>query len=108
MAGSPTYTDEEIRFVLDCILRKKKHDETAISFQAKFQKPLRPNQIRYLKNKYGRSHHFGCVFHWLALLCHFLSLHSSLIHFTWLGQMDVFSHFHGFSLTKILDPFEYL
>lgn len=58
MVGTATYTNEEIEYVLNCVLDNKRHEAITRGFQARFGRPLSPNQVRYLKNKYGTSPQF--------------------------------------------------
>lgn len=55
MTGTPTYKPEEIEFVLHELVRKTRHSKIREEFQLRFKRALAPNQIRYVKNKYGRD-----------------------------------------------------
>lgn len=59
MAGVTQYTDEEIRFVLYAIVTKVKQAKFKEDYETRFGKKLGNNQIRYIKNKYGRDARYG-------------------------------------------------
>ncbi|CAH0056648.1 unnamed protein product, partial [Clonostachys solani] len=55
MTGISQYKHDEIRFVLREIVRKTKLPSISEGFFTRFTKTLNPNQIRYIKNKYGKD-----------------------------------------------------
>ncbi|CAI6080976.1 unnamed protein product [Clonostachys chloroleuca] len=55
MTGISQYKHDEIRFVLREIVRKTKLPSISEGFFNRFTKTLNPNQIRYIKNKYGKD-----------------------------------------------------
>lgn len=59
MAGVSSYRSEEIDFVLRSIVRKQKSGVIMEEFKKKFERTLNPNQIRYIKNKYGKDPKYG-------------------------------------------------
>jgi len=59
MAGVSSYTHHEIDFVLRSIVQKQKAAIIIEEFQRMFRKALNSNQIRYIKNKYGKDPSFG-------------------------------------------------
>ncbi|KPA45792.1 hypothetical protein FLAG1_01316 [Fusarium langsethiae] len=56
MTGKPVYKPEEIRFALDQDLF---NDEISQAFRQRFNRELTDNQIRYLRNKYGKDPDYG-------------------------------------------------
>ena len=61
MAGSPTYTDEQIIWVLDRVLAKARPVDIQVGFESRFERRLTGPQLRYLKTKYGRDPRFKYV-----------------------------------------------
>ncbi|CAG7557156.1 unnamed protein product [Fusarium equiseti] len=59
MTGKPVYKPEEIRFALDLMLRDLFNEEISQAFQERFDRELTDNQIRYLRNKYGKDPDYG-------------------------------------------------
>ncbi|KAG6002580.1 hypothetical protein E4U21_002963 [Claviceps maximensis] len=59
MAGSQQYKDVEILFVLKAILRGLSLRWIVTMFESRFGRSLSDNQVRYIKNKYGRDPRFG-------------------------------------------------
>ncbi|KAL2755057.1 hypothetical protein ACRALDRAFT_1071639 [Sodiomyces alcalophilus JCM 7366] len=59
MARGRNYTSEQIRFILEAILRKERANEIISSYQKRFQKTLRPQQVRYVRTKYGNDPAFN-------------------------------------------------
>ncbi|KAF4125150.1 hypothetical protein GMORB2_3989 [Geosmithia morbida] len=55
MTGTPTYRPAEIQFILHSLVRRVKHSQIRHDFEHMFRRRLAPNQIRYVKNKYGRD-----------------------------------------------------
>jgi hypothetical protein len=58
MAGVSQYTKAEIRWILAQLVRKKAKDDIKEGFESRFGKSLGDNQLRYIKNKYGRDPEF--------------------------------------------------
>ncbi|KAF4976968.1 hypothetical protein FZEAL_6439 [Fusarium zealandicum] len=61
MTGKPTYKPEEIHAVMEWMVNDHTNDEISSSFDRDFGRPLTDNQIRYLRNKYGKDPDFGNV-----------------------------------------------
>ena len=61
MTGKPVYKPEEIRFALDLMLQDLFNEEISQAFQERFDRELTDNQIRYLRNKYGKDPDYGYV-----------------------------------------------
>ncbi|KAL7789957.1 hypothetical protein V8C37DRAFT_193355 [Trichoderma ceciliae] len=59
MVGAAQYHDDEIGWVLSAVVGKKKQSYIQIHFKEKFGRTLNHNQIRYIKNKYGRDPRFN-------------------------------------------------
>lgn len=59
MAGVSSYAPKEIEFVLKSIVQKHKASYIIEEFIRRFNKTLNQNQIRYIKNKYGKDPAFG-------------------------------------------------
>ncbi|KAG5990795.1 hypothetical protein E4U43_004188 [Claviceps pusilla] len=59
MAGAQQYKDVEILFVLKAILRGLSLRWIIAMFESRFGRGLTENQVRYIKNKYGRDPRFG-------------------------------------------------
>ncbi|KAF5018205.1 hypothetical protein F66182_9824 [Fusarium sp. NRRL 66182] len=59
MTGKPVYKPEEIRFALDLMVQDLFNDEISGSFMERFGRDLTDNQIRYLRNKYGKDPDYG-------------------------------------------------
>ncbi|KAM5355480.1 hypothetical protein ACJ41O_002126 [Fusarium nematophilum] len=59
MAGKPSYTREEIIFVLELMVADRFNDEISSAFEGRFSRALTDNQIRYLRNKYGKDLDYG-------------------------------------------------
>ncbi|KAG6262867.1 hypothetical protein E4U49_002776 [Claviceps purpurea] len=59
MAGAQQYRDVEVLFVLRAILRGLCLRWITTMFERRFARPLTENQVRYIKNKYGRDPRFG-------------------------------------------------
>lgn len=55
MVGTAQYRDEEIAWVLEMVVERKSIQETKDSYLSRFGKILNDNQIRYIKNKYGKD-----------------------------------------------------
>jgi hypothetical protein len=58
MVGAAQYQDKEIDWVLSAVVGKKKQSYIQIHFKEKFGRTLNHNQIRYIKNKYGKDPRF--------------------------------------------------
>lgn len=58
MVGAAQYRDEEIDWVLTAVVNKKKQSYIQERFKHKFGRELNHNQIRYIKNKYGKDPKF--------------------------------------------------
>jgi hypothetical protein len=58
MTGVSQYSKAEIRWILAQIVRKKAKDDIKEGFEGRFGKSLGDNQLRYIKNKYGRDPEF--------------------------------------------------
>ncbi|KAH6609308.1 hypothetical protein Trco_002654 [Trichoderma cornu-damae] len=58
MVGAAQYHDDEIGWVLSAVVGKKKQSYIQIHFKEKFGRSLNHNQIRYIKNKYGKDPRF--------------------------------------------------
>lgn len=61
MVGAAQYLDEEIDWVLSAVVGKKKQSYIQTNFKDKFGRSLNHNQIRYIKNKYGKDPRFKYV-----------------------------------------------
>ncbi|KAM0516315.1 hypothetical protein ACHAPE_005462 [Trichoderma viride] len=59
MVGSAQYQDNEIEWVLSAVVTKKKQLYIQTQFREKFGRALNHNQIRYIKNKYGKDPRFN-------------------------------------------------
>ncbi|KAL7908734.1 hypothetical protein GGI35DRAFT_493717 [Trichoderma velutinum] len=59
MVGAAQYLDEEIDWVLSAVVGKKKQSYIQTHFKDKFGRSLNHNQIRYIKNKYGKDPRFN-------------------------------------------------
>ncbi|RGP68443.1 hypothetical protein FSPOR_5322 [Fusarium sporotrichioides] len=59
MTGKPVYKPEEIRFALDLMVQDLFNDEISQAFRQRFDRELTDNQIRYLRNKYGKDPDYG-------------------------------------------------
>ncbi|KAH8734902.1 hypothetical protein BGZ61DRAFT_473572 [Ilyonectria robusta] len=59
MVGQNVYTEQEIRFILDLLINEAKGPEISEAYDKEFGKPLTPNQLRYVKNKYGKDPKYG-------------------------------------------------
>ncbi|KAG6018609.1 hypothetical protein E4U41_003740, partial [Claviceps citrina] len=59
LAGAQQYKDVEILFVLKAILRGLSLRWIITMFERRFGRRLTENQVRYIKNKYGRDPRFG-------------------------------------------------
>ncbi|KYK54667.1 hypothetical protein DCS_06627 [Drechmeria coniospora] len=59
MVGAPTYTDQEISFVLEKVLGKATNLAIRNGFERRFGRPLSASQLRYLKGKYGKDPRFN-------------------------------------------------
>jgi hypothetical protein len=58
MVGAAQYQDKEIDWVLSAVVSKKKQSYIQTHFKEKFGRVLNHNQIRYIKNKYGKDPRF--------------------------------------------------
>ncbi|KAH0492569.1 hypothetical protein TgHK011_007517 [Trichoderma gracile] len=61
MVGAAQYLDDEIDWVLSAVVGKKKQSYIQTHFHEKFGRHLNHNQIRYIKNKYGKDPRFKYV-----------------------------------------------
>ncbi|UKZ90763.1 uncharacterized protein TrAFT101_005761 [Trichoderma asperellum] len=59
MVGAAQYQDKEIDWVLSAVVSKKKQSYIQAHFKEKFGRALNHNQIRYIKNKYGKDPRFN-------------------------------------------------
>ncbi|KAK5992783.1 hypothetical protein PT974_06199 [Cladobotryum mycophilum] len=59
MVGSAQYRDEEIGWVLNAVVARKNQEYIQHNFEELFGRPLNHNQIRYIKNKYGKDPKFN-------------------------------------------------
>ncbi|KAK1254994.1 hypothetical protein MKX08_008989 [Trichoderma sp. CBMAI-0020] len=59
MVGAAQYQDNEIEWVLSAVVTKKKQSYIQTHFKEKFGRELNHNQIRYIKNKYGKDPRFN-------------------------------------------------
>ncbi|KAJ4271560.1 hypothetical protein NW762_000264 [Fusarium torreyae] len=59
MTGKPVYKPDEIRFALDLMVQDLFNDEISDAFRGRFSRDLTDNQIRYLRNKYGKDPDYG-------------------------------------------------
>ncbi|KAL7943209.1 hypothetical protein V8C42DRAFT_359338 [Trichoderma barbatum] len=59
MVGAAQYLDDEIGWVLSAVVDKKKQSYIQTHFKDKFGRSLNHNQIRYIKNKYGKDPRFN-------------------------------------------------
>ncbi|KAF5662322.1 hypothetical protein FHETE_8029 [Fusarium heterosporum] len=59
MTGKPVYKPEEIRFALNLMVQDLFNEEISQSFRSRFNRELTDNQIRYLRNKYGKDPDYG-------------------------------------------------
>ncbi|PTB68885.1 hypothetical protein BBK36DRAFT_1157125 [Trichoderma citrinoviride] len=58
MVGAAQYLDDEIDWVLSAVVGKKKQSYIQTHFHERFGRHLNHNQIRYIKNKYGKDPRF--------------------------------------------------
>ncbi|KAF5680111.1 hypothetical protein FDENT_8499 [Fusarium denticulatum] len=59
MTGKPVYKPDEIRFALSLMEKDLYNDAISNAFRERFNRPLTDNQIRYLRNKYGKDPDYG-------------------------------------------------
>ncbi|KAF5721304.1 hypothetical protein FMUND_3691 [Fusarium mundagurra] len=59
MTGKPVYKPDEIRFALSLMERDFYNDAISNAFRERFNRALTDNQIRYLRNKYGKDPDYG-------------------------------------------------
>ncbi|KAL6904671.1 hypothetical protein GGI43DRAFT_432110 [Trichoderma evansii] len=59
MVGAAQYQDKEIDWILSAVVSKKKPSYIQTHFKEKFGRALNHNQIRYIKNKYGKDPRFN-------------------------------------------------
>ncbi|KAJ4315546.1 hypothetical protein N0V84_008309 [Fusarium piperis] len=59
MTGKPSYQASEIRFALELMLQDLCNEQISDAFHQRFGRPLTDNQIRYLRNKYGKDPDYG-------------------------------------------------
>ncbi|KAM0440911.1 hypothetical protein ACHAPT_000214 [Fusarium lateritium] len=59
MTGKPSYHANEIQFALELMLQDLFNDEISQAFNGRFGRSLTDNQIRYLRNKYGKDPDYG-------------------------------------------------
>lgn len=71
MVGQITYPDEQIIFVLESIRDGWAQDTIMATYTKKFGNSFTANQLRYVKNKYGKDPKFGyaSVLRKLSLMC---------------------------------------
>ncbi|RCI12621.1 hypothetical protein L249_0316 [Ophiocordyceps polyrhachis-furcata BCC 54312] len=60
MVGTASYKDQEIAWVLQQVIDKTVGHVVMQGFEHLFGRPLSMQQIRYLRNKYGRDPRFNC------------------------------------------------
>lgn len=59
MAGVSQYTRPQVMFVLHAVLAKTDVAMLIATFKNQFHRSINENQIRYVKNKYGRDPSYG-------------------------------------------------
>ncbi|KAK2696378.1 hypothetical protein QWA68_004959 [Fusarium oxysporum] len=59
MTGKPVYKPDEIRFALSLMEKDFYNDAISNAFRERFNRALTDNQIRYLRNKYGKDPDYG-------------------------------------------------
>jgi cation transport regulator ChaB len=59
MTGKPVYKPDEIRFALSLMEKDLYNDAISNAFRERFNRELTDNQIRYLRNKYGKDPDYG-------------------------------------------------
>ncbi|EXA52173.1 hypothetical protein FOVG_00575 [Fusarium oxysporum f. sp. pisi HDV247] len=59
MTGKPVYKPDEIRFALSLMEKDFYNDAISNAFRGRFNRALTDNQIRYLRNKYGKDPDYG-------------------------------------------------
>ncbi|KAF5970700.1 hypothetical protein FCOIX_10262 [Fusarium coicis] len=59
MTGKPVYKPDEIRFALSLMEKDYYNDAISNAFRERFNRTLTDNQIRYLRNKYGKDPEYG-------------------------------------------------
>ncbi|EWG36763.1 hypothetical protein FVEG_14713 [Fusarium verticillioides 7600] len=59
MTGKPVYKPDEIRFALSLMEKDFYNDAISNAFRERFNRTLTDNQIRYLRNKYGKDPEYG-------------------------------------------------
>ncbi|KAF5546295.1 hypothetical protein FMEXI_5669 [Fusarium mexicanum] len=59
MTGKPVYKPDEIRFALSLMEKDFYNDAISNAFRERFNRTLTDNQIRYLRNKYGKDPDYG-------------------------------------------------
>lgn len=55
MTGISQYTEGQIRFILVRLVHGQPVKDLRAGFEARFGRELTQNQVRYIKNKYGRD-----------------------------------------------------
>ena len=58
MTGISQYNSEQIRFILHGLVHRRPVKDIQREFQYKYERKLTTNQVRYIKNKYGRDPRF--------------------------------------------------
>ncbi|KAH7321246.1 hypothetical protein B0I35DRAFT_501362 [Stachybotrys elegans] len=58
MVGSASYRNEEIKWLLDQLVEGEEAKAIIDGFKRNFKRSLTKNQLRYIKNKYGRAPEF--------------------------------------------------
>lgn len=59
MVGQNVYKEDEINFILDLLVEGVDGDEISRRYLATHNKVLTANQLRYVKNKYGKDPKYG-------------------------------------------------
>lgn len=59
MVGQNVYKEEEITFILDMLVAGVDAEVISNAYYQRHNKTLTPNQLRYVKNKYGKDPKYG-------------------------------------------------
>lgn len=59
MVGQNVYQPEEIQFILHRFIEKVESTTIIKEYREEFGKTLTTNQLRYVKNKYGKDPKYG-------------------------------------------------
>lgn len=88
MVGAAQYQDNEIEWVLSAVVTKKKQSYIQEHFKERFGRELNHNQIRYIKNKYGKDPRFKYGYPPFSILNSPLLLHHLLLSMLTIGEQE--------------------